>query len=145
MTGRGLLGGLVGGAAVVAVALGLSVIDPPGTERMQRLDVRRVEDLAAIINKINDYWSWHQGQLPQTLAVIAGELAGRYSTSDPVIGAPYEYRIETPLSYRLCARFDTEGPHMLPKYYDYDSGLWIEERTIHGTGLKCFAIRQSGS
>ena len=34
---------------------------------------------------------------------------------------------------------------LLPKYYDYDNGLWIEERTIHGAGLNCFAIRQSGS
>lgn len=148
MTGTGggwLIGGLVGCAAVVAVVLGLSVIDPPGTERMQRLDARRVDDMAAIIKAVDRYWSAHHGQLPETLDEIAGDVAARYSISDRVTGVPYEYRIEAPRSYRLCARFDTEKAHALPSYLRSGGGLRIEKRTIRGAGLQCFAIRQSWS
>jgi len=148
VTGRGggwLLGGLVGCAAAVAVVLGLSVIDSPEAQRMQRLDAWRVQDMAAIIKAVDRYWSAHQGQLPETLDEIAGDVAERYSISDRVTGVPYEYRIEAPRSYRLCARFDTEGAHALPSYLRSGNGLRIEQRTIRGAGLQCFAIRQSWS
>lgn len=145
MTGRGggwLIGTLVGCAAAVAVVLGLSVIDPPGTERMQKLDARRVEDMAAIIKAVDRYRSGHQGQLPETLDEIAADLAARNSISDRVTGVPYEYRIETPHSFRLCARFDTDGTHTLRSSVRSGDDMVIEKRTIHGAGLQCFVIRR---
>ncbi len=148
MTGMGggwLLGGLVGCAAVVAVVLGLSVIDTPKTMRMQRLDDQRVKDIGAIVLAVDRYWSAHHGQLPATLDEIAGDVAARYSISDRVTGVPYEYRIETPRSYRLCARFDTEEAHALPSYVRSKGNLRVEMRTVRGAGLQCFAIRQSWS
>ena len=146
MTRRGggwFIGGLVGCAAVVAVLLGLSVIDSPGNKRMQRLDAQRVEDMGAIVAAVDRYWSAHNDQLPGTLDEIAGDVVERYSISDRVTDLPYDYRIETPRSYRLCARFDTEGAHALPTYFRLNRRTRIEAGTIHGAGVQCFAIRRS--
>jgi len=136
------LGGLVGIAAILAIILGLSVIDSPEAQRMQRLDAQRISDVAAIIRAVDDYWSAHNGQLPETLDKIAANLAAHFSTSDRLAGTPYEYLIKTPQSYQICARFDTEGPHALPSYARSRDRLRVAVGTTRGTGSQCFVVVQ---
>lgn len=66
---------------VAVVAVGLSVIDGPATERAYRLDKRRVDTLNTLASKIDCYWTLEK-RLPDDLAVLdrrLDELAAKRS------------------------------------------------------------------
>lgn len=143
MTREGLAALAVGGAVVVAVVLGLMRVGPPGEARRERLDERRLGDLGAIVVQLGHYAQARDGALPETLDEIAGRLPGRRGTVDPVSGEPYPYEPAGAGRYRLCARFDSAGPHELPPRPG-PQALRIERGTVEGAGLGCFILAAGG-
>jgi hypothetical protein len=100
---------LVASIATVAVGLaigaGFLVIGSPAEQRLRRLDERRIEDLQTVSNAVGLYWSRHQ-RLPASLEEVERDQGGNATRRDPVTREPYEYRIDAPKAYALCARFD---------------------------------------
>ncbi len=100
---------LVASIATVAVGLAIGaaflVIGSPAEQRMRRLDERRTEDLQTLSNAVRLYWSRHQ-RLPASLEEVERDQGENATRWDPVTREPYEYRIDAPKAYSLCARFD---------------------------------------
>src|SRR5215472_10285334 len=98
-------------ASIAAVAVGLAigagflVIGSPAEQRLRRLDERRTEDLQTLSNAVGLYWSRHQ-HLPSSLEEVERDQGENATRRDPVTKEPYEYRIDAPKAYSLCARFD---------------------------------------
>lgn len=118
-------------AIVVSIASGIAIIGSPGTGRAERLDATRVRDLQGLMNATDFYWA-RNGRLPQTLSELDRDPRSAVSTTDPVTGSPYEYRILDDDSYELCATFDrpSDGALLGP-----DSPFWR-----HGSGRQCFPL-----
>lgn len=134
-SGRGLL--LLGAAAVVALAVGAAVLvlDSPAEERRRRLDERRVQDLHAVTDAIDVYWT-REGALPPDLDAVAGWQGLDAPRTDPETGEPYRYRATGERTYELCAAFATEGPGSDRDY------PWRRHATFwhHPAGEHCFAL-----
>lgn len=117
------------GAACVAVAAGViagfSLLGSPAHQRQIGADRRRVENLRAIA------WELHArpGGLPQSLNELKADR------TDPVTGAPYEYRPVGGTEYELCATFEApQPPEPRPAPY------WR-----HGAGRECFRLDSTKS
>ena len=85
-----LLAGLLALVVVVAVVAGIVVVGSPAEQRTQRLDERRVGDLASIAQAADLYWTRH-AQLPTSLNELTSEPGTRLRANDPETNAPYEY------------------------------------------------------
>jgi len=87
-------------AAVVlgGVALAFSVIGSPAHERALALDRKRMEDLRALAQRIDESYYASGERLPAV--VPDGGL------NDPVTAKPYDYRRLGASHYQLCATFD---------------------------------------
>lgn len=127
--------------AAGALVWGAFLVGSPNSERLRKLDERRIEDLAAIENAIERHCvgpssSWEDGrptivsQLPATLDDLAALAADhRPSVVDPARNVPYEYRVIDPSTYELCATFD------LPRDVD-DNARWNHPKS----GRHCVAF-----
>jgi len=113
-SGRGLLlGGVVVGVLIV-VGAAIWVLDSPAEERRRQLDRQRVEDLRAISNAVDAYWT-REDVLPADLEALTDWQNLDVRPSDPVTGAPYRYQVTGERSYRLCATFATTDPGGKPR------------------------------
>ena len=110
------------------------MLGPPGEERARRLDQRRVRELQMIGLGVDGYWTT-KGHLPASMEEVSKESGGvSFSTSDPVTGAPYGYRVVDERNYELCATFDrASSPRPTPN------------RWTHGAGMRCFTRRAGAS
>jgi uncharacterized protein (DUF58 family) len=123
-----VLAAVVMAAAVIAA---IRVTGGPGVQRMQRLDARRVADLARLELQIQAH-AGREGALPpdlDTLARGATEAGERVSLLDPE-GQPYRYEPLDARRYRLCAHFamaSNDGT------VDSGPGSWL-----HPAGDHCF-------
>jgi len=139
--GRGLIA-IATAAVVVAVIVALLVIDGPATERTQRIDARRIDDLRALSEALDCAWSRDpalglSGSLEDIVAGVDEEIgAGRLPWScrpgalvDPETGAAYVYRRLASDRYELCATFGRPSPEAEPSSPD----PWA-----HGAGEVCF-------
>ena len=77
--------------AVVVATLGaaLWVMESPSTQRDRRIDERRIGELTAIANAV-DEWRTSKVSLPPSLAILAAEPGASLVVVDPVDGVPYE-------------------------------------------------------
>lgn len=107
--GRALLLGTVVAVVLVVLGVAVAVLDSPAEQRLLRLDERRVDDLRAIGEAIDLYWS-EEGALPPDLDTLAGWQALEVTTTDPVTGAPYGYSTTDSRTYELCATFAARFP-----------------------------------
>ena len=123
----------------VTLVWGVVVVGSPVSERLRKLDERRVDDLRAITGAIERLCLGSPDTrgdgpptqlvkpLPGSLSEVAAEaLNDRPSIADPATGAPYGYRVSGASSYALCAAFDRE------RDVDYDPP-WN-----HPAGSHCF-------
>lgn len=117
-------------AATVAAAI--LVMGSPSAQRVEKLDRKRVEDLARIDRFIESYVA-RTKSLPPDLATFAREPGVRVSITDPVDGSPYLYEITGPRTFRLCAVFTTDTGKTLD-----DTPAWPGEEWTHGVGRRCF-------
>jgi hypothetical protein len=122
-----IVGTLLTVLVVVAVAIGIGILGSPADERVRQLDQRRVEDLDRISRAVDVYWTRRQ-QLPSVVEDL--RETGVLVPSDPISGAPYEYRPLEENTYELCAQF--ERPSSEPGRPGIE-GFWS-----HGNGRQCF-------
>ena len=96
-------------AAVATAAVGLAVVagfwvlGTPGRQREIAADRQRLEDMAAIAQRLHEqYLNDDRFELPATLP--AGDLR-----NDPLTNQPYEYERLGDRDFALCATFDTDS------------------------------------
>lgn len=129
--GRWLM--IVAGVVVVAtLAVAMSTLGSPATQREQQLDERRVHDLERIVTAVDAYVDTHD-VLPVTLDVVARQPGRSLPLTDPVDRTPYTYQVTGKRTFKLCATFATDTA----KTTEYD-GRWVEDAWLHGAGRHCF-------
>lgn len=116
-----------------AVAAGLWISGAPQTQRLERADERRIDDLRRLTAAIADYHD-DRGELPAHLGALVDGLRLSELPSDPLRGEPYDYERAGAGAYRLCARFD------LPSPPERSAGFWR-----HGAGRHCYAFTVDGN
>jgi len=134
---------------VVAVIAGVVLTEGPGTARAERFDRERLSNLSSLAQLIDNHYNSHDA-LPETIEVFSTDANYERFSTDPRTGAPYAYDVLTETSYRLCATFETNGPHDFGLYsrVAWDFGTdprTVEPRTIEGAGEQCFVISISKS
>ena len=108
------------------VILGFLRIGGPGTQRMQRADDKRIQDLYQLSAQMQNRWRL-ESKLPHDL----GELSG-VAISDPVTRTVYEYHVREGSKYELCAAFSAASRH--------DNAMANRDEWFHPAGLHCFAL-----
>jgi len=129
---------------VAAVIAGLLLTESPLTARAERFDTERLRDLNTVANVLDDYY-WQHHVIPEDLSIFATEYDFEHSSTDPRTGEPYEFERVSDLSYRLCATFETNGPHVFDSYPRAAVVLDSRERyitpgTVEGVGRQCFEV-----
>ncbi|WOD40030.1 hypothetical protein [Nodosilinea sp. E11] len=122
------------GAATVAVGLAIAagfwVLGTPGRQRDIAADRQRLQDVAAIAQRLHDRYlaETNSFELPTTLD--PNELR-----NDPLTNQPYEYERLGDRTFELCATFDTDSStHRLRNTnFNPDAARWQ-----HPQGRHCF-------
>ncbi len=122
---------------------GFFVIGSPKTQRLIRLDERRVNDLSLIQSHIIQYWQ-NKERFPQNLDELKSDIFGTTIPRDPETGMAYEYSVVSNLQFRLCGVFNIESRALDPgskfrrdpmpaSVYPFSNETWE-----HGEGRVCF-------
>jgi hypothetical protein len=132
-------------AVIGMLVLGFFIAGSPSSQRLVRMDDRRVNDLQMIQGEVINYWQLKR-DLPQSLDNLKNDIKGFQPSVDPETGVAYEYQVIEPLKFSLCATFDKESlkenvgyagktvPISAPYGYpDQSADVWT-----HGVGKKCF-------
>jgi membrane protein YqaA with SNARE-associated domain len=141
----------IGISIIFGIALGFGAVGSPETERMRSFDAERADHLSQLAQCVSNY-SETFGKLPESTAELAKMSAYSYcaTLTDPESGAPYLYRIVSPLTFttspdvyegtfELCADFSLsseEGAGTVAPgvTYPYNEGTkWME----HTAGTDC--------
>jgi hypothetical protein len=120
-------------ATISAVVTAVS-LDPPGTQRLRRMDTRREADLNAIENAVGDFWKRH-GELPADLARLEAEPGIRAIAKDPQSGQSYSYEITASKTYKLCAEFALDSKAEPRSNMNFGTAGWA-----HAAGRQCFDL-----
>jgi len=127
---------------LVVIIAGFFIVGSPAQQRQRRFDDQRVSDLQVIQNEIVNYWVQKE-KLPENLDNLKNSISGFNSPLDPETNTTYEYIIQEPLTFELCAVFKTESlvnnqnprmPEAVPYYSDPYQQNWS-----HGVGRVCFS------
>lgn len=118
------------------------IIGSPKTQRLIKLDERRVNDLQYLQSQIVNYWQSKE-KLPGTLDELKDDITGVSVPVDPKTGMAYEYGILGNLKFNLCAEFSASSKEVQGniKYryavpaHDY---LFGNTTWDHGVGKVCF-------
>jgi hypothetical protein len=109
-------------AVAAAVIAGLAVTGSPATQRLERLDERRVEDLGRLARAVNTHWA-QRHELPGQLENAVDGLSLRAAPVDPSSGAPYDYRVTAPGKFELCASFSRPSAGAAPgDFWHHEAG-----------------------
>jgi hypothetical protein len=103
----GLIFGFIGLSLVVfSVVISFSIIGSPKTQRMLRLDERRISDLQNMQYQVINYWQQKE-KLPVDLKTLSNPLTGYSLPVPPEFekGEVYGYKTSGPLKFELCATF----------------------------------------
>ncbi len=120
---------------VSTVAWGFFLVGSPATQRLERLDQQRLDDLQTIAREIqamvedpNDKGTLKEA-LPKTLEDAARRARDeRINLTDPESGEAYTYRATSETTYELCATFTGQR--------DSDASVFWN----HPAGKHCFKI-----
>jgi hypothetical protein len=135
---------LIIGIVILAIVVGFFILGTPKSERLRRLDERRVSDLQSIQWQVINYWQT-KNELPEGLSALEDSTTGVRSPVDPETGLIYEYKIipEKDLTFELCANFKTDTSSSITKDsisrpvmpYEIGSEAWNWQ---HPIGRFCF-------
>lgn len=130
-------------AVIAAIVAGLVIAGSPASQRIRKLDERRVNDLSQLQSQIVDRFWAAKRRLPASLSELQDDISGFVAPTDPETNDPYEYRRLDSLKFELCAtfsatsdQFTTEGknqPRAYPVYGGSGGGTWD-----HDVGRVCF-------
>jgi len=109
------------------VILGFVGIGGPGTQRMQRADDKRIQDLYQLSAQIQTRWRSDGKALPHDLAELSGA-----AISDPITRAPYDFHVREGSKYELCATFSGASRH--------DNAVTNPDEWSHPAGRHCFSL-----
>ncbi len=109
-----------------ALGGGFYLVGPPADQRARRLDERRENDLRQLRLAIDLYWT-RNNTLPASLQELAKEAGTTIYSRDPERGGPYEYSVQPPDRYEVCATFTRES--------EARDDFWS-----HGSGRQCYSI-----
>jgi hypothetical protein len=112
---------------LAGLALGFGFTGPPKTQRTQRADSKRTQDLFMLSQQINVHWNTTKQKLPEHLDELQGVVF-----ADPVTRSAYGYRPKENNKYQLCATFSGVSPQ------DGQSSVWA-----HPSGYYCFSFDAS--
>lgn len=87
-----------------SIIAGFFIAGSPQSQRLIRLDERRVSDLQTIQWQLINYWQ-RKESLPANLNDLADPISGFVVPRDPETGGAYEYNMSDGLSFELCAVF----------------------------------------
>lgn len=118
---------------IIAIIMGFLAVGSPMSERVRKLDDRRVQDLQTIQSEIVYYWQ-SKGKLPESLSVLNDALRGFTVPKDPDSGGQYPYKSISAKGFEICATFSL--PSRESK--SVSDGFSPQENWIHQEGLKCF-------
>lgn len=125
-------------AVAVAIA-GFGVAGSPTRARLQRLDAKRIQNLADIQTKLVSYWQ-QKRNLPRSIDDLNDDLGGFTAPSDPETRQPYDYRATGATSFDLCANFALKDYDVRRTVY-----VWVPESDggynsawNHDAGHVCF-------
>lgn len=130
-SGRHIILGLAITIVCGAIVAGLMIVGSPSSERLRRLDNRRVRDLVDITRAVNGYWTRH-ARLPSSLDELLESPGTAVDTRDPLTGPPYHYGVVDEQTYELCADFQRESSEVDS---DVSGRFWS-----HGVGRRCFRL-----
>lgn len=94
---------------LASIIFGFTVMGLPQSQRAQRFDITRVDDLRNIQNQIERYYQYQKkGSVPDNLATLA-ESSALFGIvpKDPESNVLYQYEKLGPASFKLCATFGT--------------------------------------
>lgn len=89
---------------LIGIVGGFVIVGSPATQRAQRFDNQRINDLINIQWQITDYWQ-KTGKLPQNLDVLNDPVGNYLLPQDPDTKSSYEYSVKETNSFELCANF----------------------------------------
>lgn len=98
------------GVAVLGLATiiaGFFIVGTPAEARLARFDAQKVSDLQNIQSQVTYYWQAKQ-KLPENLDELNNPLSGGATLVDSE-GNPYSYQKTGPLSFKLCADFNSQS------------------------------------
>lgn len=129
---------------IAAVIAGVVLTEGPGAARAERFDQERINNLDSLAQLIDGHYNTHE-TFPEGIAVFESDANYDRFSMDPRTDMPYTYDVLSETSYRLCATFETDGPHEFALYsrIAWDLGTnprTVEPRSIEGAGEQCFVI-----
>jgi hypothetical protein len=115
-------------------------IGSPAQQRLRRFDEFRISDLQNIQYQIASYHA-SKNRLPAALADLEGFQSFRVPV-DPETGAEYEYSVQAPDKFRLCANFALASDSGDSPYASVPRPGWNEAKEIweHPAGRGCFDL-----
>lgn len=141
---------------IFLIGYSFSITGSPNTQRLLRLDDRRVSDLQNIQYQVINFWQQKE-KLPTSLAELANPLTGYSLPVDPEFekGLMYEYAVKDATTFELCATFAKPIPKgwreysnggVMPMYAEKDiavssypyPGGGVNESWSHEAGRTCF-------
>lgn len=122
---------------VITIVAAFSIIGSPFTERLLKMDDRRVSDLNSIQWSLINYWQAN-GNIPDKIFELSDSITGAIP-NDPVSNLPYEYKKLADNVFELCANFDLESPksRAASTIYPNPSGKNMDNWQ-HQKGRTCF-------
>lgn len=104
-------------AAVAAVSVSI-YLNPPSAVKAHELDQKRLQSLQQLDFAVKAYYR-SRHSLPDTLNAIENPsgLTGGSQWTDPATNQPYEYAIQSPTTYRLCADFSADSGKDEERFY----------------------------
>jgi hypothetical protein len=125
--GDGRVLAVVAGIVAIAAVATSIWLNPPSVNRARTLDGQRLRDLQQIETAISIYYNSHQA-LPADLKAIDNPWSADWG--DPETRQSYEYEIQGPASYQLCAIFSRKS----------DEGMSTQDGPCwkHSAGRNCF-------
>ncbi len=136
-----LVGASVSVVVLATVIGSFFITGSPTTERIRRLDQQRVNDLQSLNNAINSFTEQNQKTLPSSLEELSKQPNFYVSSIvDPMTRFPYVYRILTPESYELCAKFESDTSQ---RSSSQAKVLSLPENRFwqHAIGETCFSFK----
>ena len=101
--------GLAVGILMLAVIIaGFFIMGTPGEVRLHRFDDQKVSDLQNIQWQVVNFWQ-QKKMLPATLDELIDPIGGNYIPVDSQTGERDGYTVMGPLSFELCATFNTNS------------------------------------
>jgi hypothetical protein len=122
------------GLVLGTVAWGFVVAGSPGSERLRKLDLRRIEHLGEIRDALMEHCLGNTRHLAPDRRVLVNPLpanldvvrtaarARRPEIADPASEAPYGYEVLGATGFRIGARFDLERNEEIQPLWNHPAG-----------------------